>query len=270
MSFKAFVWAWEQETANASELLVLLTLADIAGESGHVFASAAYIAKKCQRSERHVRSVLFDLENRFISSKERPGRTDLITLLIPREFLVRMDGYLLDGDLESGKRGRPRKRPAPDAEKVGISLQKGVTPLADEPSTEPEDEPKDVILRTPEPFEAWWAIYPRKAAKKEARKAWAQMTGEIAKLTLAELMIRTSAFAESVVHKDPEHIAHPATWLRGERWNDELPNRSQTDEQPPRTASLDRGADQHSARVETMVDGARQALDRRRRWTLGG
>jgi hypothetical protein len=128
----------------------------------------------------------------------------------------------------------------------------------------------DIVLHAPDPFDAWWLAYPRKMAKVSARKAWAKVPDSLAKtgLTLSDLMERTRSFADHVVGKDPEHIAHPATWLNGERWNDELPDRSQTDGK--QTTRPDRGANQHTARVDAMVDGARQALAQRRRWSFSG
>jgi len=121
-----------------------------------------------------------------------------------------------------------------------------------------------------DPFEEWWAIYPRKTAKKAARHAWTKVHKPLAKqkLTLADLMDRTRTFAASVVDREPDKIPHGSTWLNGERWTDELPARSQTDGRT--TNRLDRAADQHTARVEAMLSGGVEAINRRRRWTLGG
>lgn len=126
----------------------------------------------------------------------------------------------------------------------------------------------DVVMRAREPFEIFWEAYPRKVAKVAARKAWRAVP---AKIGMDDLMELTRRFADHVIGKDPEHIAHPATWLNGERWTDELPDRSQTDGQSTRGAGrVDFAAERNSARVQAMVEGARIAVATgRRRWSLG-
>lgn len=267
MSFEAFVWAWRQPVENATDQHILLAVANVA-PIRETYASVTYLAKITHRSERQVRRCLAKLEEcGLISMTARPGRTDLIRINIPDDFTVSMPP---EGDLEAGKRGRPRKEKAPDIE----SENPGHSGIKPPPlvSDELRDEPRgtDILIRAPDPFDAWWAAYPRHVAKEAARKAWTKVPGLLAadKLDLAHLMERTRAYADHVVGKDPEHIAHAATWLNGKRWNDELPDRSQTDGRT--TGRLDRGREQNTSRVEAMVDGAREALNRRRRWSLSG
>jgi hypothetical protein len=71
-----------------------------------------------------------------------------------------------------------------------------------------------------EEFEKFWAAYPRKVAKAEARKAWAQTasirpdTDSLVKAVLSHC--RTEQWMKS----NGAFIPHAATWLRGERWED--------------------------------------------------
>jgi len=267
MSFEAFVWAWRQPVENATDQHILLAVANVA-PIRETYASVTYLANITHRSERQVRRCLAKLEDcGLISMTARPGRTDLIRINIPDDFTVSMPP---EGDLEAGKRGRPRKAITPDigAENPGHF---GIKPPP-QGSDELRDEPSgtEVVIRARDPFDAWWDTYPRHVAKEAARKAWMKVPAALAadKLDLARLMERTSAYADHVVGKDPEHVAHPATWLNGKRWNDELPARSQTDGRT--TNRPDRAADQHTARVEAMLSGGVEAINRRRRWTLGG
>lgn len=124
------------------------------------------------------------------------------------------------------------------------------------------------VMRAPEPFEEWWKVYPRKIAKVAARKAWAKATAAISTLTLAVLMERTRAFADHVIGKEEDKIPHAATWLNGERWNDELPARSQTDGRQQRAAGIDPGLERNSARRGAVERGAGAALNRPRRWSF--
>jgi hypothetical protein len=73
-------------------------------------------------------------------------------------------------------------------------------------------------------FCAFWAPYPRKVAKGQARKAWrAAILGrrENAKTVIA------ASEEFGAYHRarrtDQQYIPHPATWLNGECYNDALP-----------------------------------------------
>lgn len=68
-------------------------------------------------------------------------------------------------------------------------------------------------------FDDWWQAYPRKLVKKEALKAWNQMTkGTDASVIVAGLAPWNAYWTRTGTGM--EHIPHPATWLRQERWND--------------------------------------------------
>lgn len=257
MSFKAFVWAWEQDVPNGDFHHVLLCLANIA-PTKKVRASIPYIAKQVRRSPRKVRAALVWLEESGLISREPvAGKPDQIVISVPAEFTVIMDDED-DADREKAPRGRRAQTPPKP-------VSNPYTPCADE-SSEP-GEAMDVGLRAPEPFDVWWAAYPRKVAKLDARKAWRAVP---AKIGLDDLLELTRRFADHVVGKDAEHIAHPATWLNGERWTDELPDRSQTDGQLARPArGADFAADRAAAQFQAVEQGARLAVaGGRRRWTL--
>jgi hypothetical protein len=73
-----------------------------------------------------------------------------------------------------------------------------------------------------EAFEAWWKVYPRKCAKGDARKAWKQ-TQKIRPAIDAMVKAVYAAKASKQWQKDDgEYIPYPASWLRGERWDDQL------------------------------------------------
>jgi len=82
-----------------------------------------------------------------------------------------------------------------------------------------------VQMPTPEPelsieFSDFWGMYPRRVAKKDARKAWDKITPKL------HNQILTALFEWSRIWKDRgeiEYIPYPASWLNGERWEDEYP-----------------------------------------------
>ena len=70
-----------------------------------------------------------------------------------------------------------------------------------------------------DPFADFWLLYPRRVAKKDARKAWARIAPSLHNPILASLVSWRVVWRD----KDVEFLPHPATWLNGERWEDELP-----------------------------------------------
>lgn len=70
-------------------------------------------------------------------------------------------------------------------------------------------------------FEAFWTLYPRRVAKRDAEKAWAKLTsGERGDALVALVKWRRVWLARG----DMQFVPHPATWLNGARWEDELPD----------------------------------------------
>jgi hypothetical protein len=70
-------------------------------------------------------------------------------------------------------------------------------------------------------FDRFWAAYPRKVGKGEARKVWMRLRPSV---SLVEKMLKTLAWqaeTEQWRRDDGQFIPHPATWLRQERWDDE-------------------------------------------------
>lgn len=65
-------------------------------------------------------------------------------------------------------------------------------------------------------FDEFWAAYPRKTDKGNARKAW----DKAVKKTDAQTII-AAAVALAASKPDLKFTAHPSTWLNGERWDDQ-------------------------------------------------
>lgn len=73
-----------------------------------------------------------------------------------------------------------------------------------------------------EEFDQFWAAYPKKVAKADARKAWAQTKDLRPALPVLLNAIQANCKTESWMKQGGTFIPYPATWLRGERWDDEL------------------------------------------------
>lgn len=69
-------------------------------------------------------------------------------------------------------------------------------------------------------FESFWQHFPRKEAKKDAMKAWAHMTEEQKFTARASIPLHVRFW--NLSGRERHYIPLAATWLRGERWSDEL------------------------------------------------
>lgn len=103
-------------------------------------------------------------------------------------------------------------------------VQAGVQPTVDQPgeyATGPRRRgsrtkiPRDDLDRL---FEEFWGVYAHKVAKGTARKAWTTACGK------ADPTSIIAAAAQYATTRDHRFVAHPATWLNGERWADEASN----------------------------------------------
>lgn len=95
-------------------------------------------------------------------------------------------------------------------------------------------------------FSRFWSVYPRKASKGSARRAWAKAIRIASPVEIIQAAISYAADP----NRDPTFTAHPATWLNGERWLDPgLPPRENRSSQKQaevldviaRAAARDRG-----------------------------
>jgi hypothetical protein len=69
-------------------------------------------------------------------------------------------------------------------------------------------------------FAQFWDLYPRKVSRKDAEKAWLTLTDEQRFAAVESLPVHVRYWKASATGK--EFLPYPATWLRGERWTDEL------------------------------------------------
>ena len=68
-------------------------------------------------------------------------------------------------------------------------------------------------------WENFWTLWPRRVARKEAEKAWRRLSPT----EQGEALKALPEWRRVWAMKDTQYIPHPATWLNGARWEDELP-----------------------------------------------
>lgn len=76
--------------------------------------------------------------------------------------------------------------------------------------------PRAVMV--PDLFPDFWSVWPRKEGKADAKKAWVKAAR---KHPPDQILERAREYAASPHLPDRQFIPHAATWLNGERWNDE-------------------------------------------------
>ena len=69
-------------------------------------------------------------------------------------------------------------------------------------------------------FDQFWQAYPRKVGKRNAQKAFERL--QVDKPLLDKMLRQIAHAKQSRQWQDVQYIPHPATWLNGRRWEDEL------------------------------------------------
>jgi DNA-binding Lrp family transcriptional regulator len=109
------------------------------------------------------------------------------------------------------------------------------------PNKEKEDNPQPNKKITPDQFEEFWKLYPRKVGKPTAKQRWDTLSKKPSKDQPDFETIKKAIQEQSKSDQwqDPKYIPHPSTWINGERWEDELPAPSKPT--PPKGSNLHRG-----------------------------
>lgn len=209
----------------STDKLVLACLADHADDDGLAYPGMARIAACCGLTERAVRAAMRRLESCqlvTVVELERAARS--------RRYRVTPDRYLPRNDIPPGTSFPPE----PPSGEGGTTFPPGRNhvPVREEPrSPEPSEnhqlttkEPRESAhasrarpRATEAEFDAFWRAYPLRTAKKAARRAWEKIAASDVGAIMAgiERAKNGRQWREGV-------IPHPATWLNGERWHDEV------------------------------------------------
>lgn len=237
MSLRAMTWAWQQDTLSSGERLVLLALADHAGEDGECWPHTARLAEKCALGPKVVQRHLTALHERGIITKvERRKRSN--GTLAGWLYRLEIDGCASDrGDSqypsETGT-GVTHERGLP------VPLLEGTPSTPQEPSLEPSSVTvtfslsQDTVTEgtqletiadarartTDDGFAEFWSMYPRKIGKPKCGQRWRRMTREQRAAALRALPDHLEHWRRNA--SDVRFVPHPLTWLNAERWTDEL------------------------------------------------
>lgn len=120
------------------------------------------------------------------------------------------------------KGGRPKKNP----EKPTETQQNPEKPTETLKEKDKEKEKinnkvsKETYMRE---FEVFWAAYPRHTGKQDAYKAFVKLKPDEALMAAILAGIERQKQSAQWTKDGGQFIPHPATWLNGCRWEDELP-----------------------------------------------
>lgn len=73
-------------------------------------------------------------------------------------------------------------------------------------------------------FADFWAAFPRHEAKKDAQKAWTKLNPSPALEAQILQALDWQRLQPSWLKDDGQYVPLPASWIRGERWEDERRN----------------------------------------------
>lgn len=89
-----------------------------------------------------------------------------------------------------------------------------------QPRSREEKRREEKNKNTPNPlFDAFWRTYPRRVSRPSAERAWQAATR---KASPDVIMAGLSRHLPTWRGQEAKFIPHPATWLNGERWADEI------------------------------------------------
>ena len=99
----------------------------------------------------------------------------------------------------------------------------------------------NITVNSIDHFDSFWSVYPKKAGKQAARKAWNKLkpSDEIVQLIAVNLKARLDAGE----WEDTQFVPHASTYLNGARWEDEIQERNVVPKNTQRNPDSIRGRD---------------------------
>lgn len=262
MSLQLMKKVWEMDIPTNMKM-VCLSLSDLANDDGECcYPSIATICKRCSMEERAVRRNIQALEDLHVLWREyRTGHSTLYHLTPDRYQSTATPPHggplpMVGTPPHGGPQPLPMADPPPPPmvdphnhqltintqRKNSLSSIGGVNPVT-HAGVESAPTPRSLTLVPPVAkvvtdwpgFDDFWAAYPEKKSKKDARTAWNKLrpSSEIIKAILADLPRRIAQDRRWL----DGYIPNPATYLNGERWQDSITPKLNGSHHVPRSLS---------------------------------
>jgi hypothetical protein len=133
----------------------------------------------------------------------------------------RRNGDAYQSNIYTLRRVLPRVSPPTDTSDQGVlTPQSPPTDTAGNLTRTTQLEPQELepLNNINAQFDEFWNAYPRKKGKGQARKAFEKA---LEKTDLVTILAGVASYVANEDLSNPQFVAHPSTWLNGERWDDE-------------------------------------------------
>lgn len=235
---------WKVVMPNAGRKLVAVALADMANDDGSCWPSLRTLSARCNLSEDSVRNHLHALEAIGIlkaSPRFQDGRQTSNVYCFTADVVTGKALHLEGGRVEStpplenreggrkqeGEGGKKQEgggyeKLPPHESSYRTIIEPSIPQAApglvlgfDDQNEDPQQQAYS------QAFEQFWNAYPNKKAKGNAFKAF-QRAKRQATLDTMLAAIQRQKKSASWTKDNGAYIPHPASWLNGARWLDEL------------------------------------------------
>lgn len=123
------------------------------------------------------------------------------------------------------------------------------------PAVPDQPEGQKAKFEQSEGFEAFWEKYPRKTAKANATKAWVKLKPDAELAAKITQSLAKHCLSHEWLKDNGQFIPHPASWLNGRRWEDEVkPAANVHPLHPSKITNLD--SIDYTAGMERRPDGS--------------
>ncbi|WP_156895118.1 helix-turn-helix domain-containing protein [Rhodococcus sp. 2G] len=178
------------------------------------------------------RPVVYDLPLHRVRTDEKPARQKRGRK--PKPELDPKDSSAAELDMKDSAIS-PEESLQLDPKDSSFRPEADFIQTVPEPPAEPPSEPPTTSARSHDVvevcdrFDEFWSTYPLKKSKGDARKAWRKAVEKVGAQTVIDGALRFAQDPNLPRGENKGFIPYPATWLNGERWED--------DPLPPRPSS---------------------------------
>lgn len=221
MSVRLIGYVWENSPYRGDRLLLHLALADFANDEGTCFPSQKTLAKKARTTRQWVgRTINQMIKDGLLEIVEKGNGRGNRTIYQLIKGQTQIDLY----EESASDKGQTLTHKGQTEITLYASNEndKGQTLTPQRANIDApclyknRNEPSSVLLTS---FEAFWNRYPRRVAKVAAKNVFISIMIKPNAPSLETLLAAVDRYAKT--ETDKKYIAHPTTWLRQGRWEDE-------------------------------------------------
>lgn len=198
-------------------------LAELPPEARLLFIGLWLLADREGRLEdrpKRIKAEIFPYENRNVDL--------LLSKLAKSGFIVRYEvesnGYILVLKFKCHQNPHQNEKPSiiPAPDNIAKLLEDSRTNPADSLLLIPSSlnpESRTIAQSRLSAFDSFWALYPKKKSKEQARTTWAKVTMTTKPAVIIQGLER---LLPELKKRDRQYIPYPSTWLNDGAWTDEL------------------------------------------------